>query len=166
MAFQTYSVPVKGAGALTLMPCPPAHELKDVLDRLCDQGVTAVLSMLPEAEAHTLGVGEEAALCAARGMTFLNHPIADFGLPDADQFAVLIADIKARMDHGQHIAVHCRAGIGRSGMVIAATLVAQGEQPDTAIAIASTARGVSIPDTVEQGNFIADFAQRAKKARR
>ncbi len=160
MAFRAYPVPFDGPGELTLMPCPPADGLATVLDRLRAQGVTTVLSMLPAAEAAELGVATEQDLCTARGIEFLSHPIPDFGLPDPAAFTALINDLTTRLRAHQHIAVHCRAGIGRSGMVAAAMLVALGEQPDVARQIVSVARGVSIPDTVEQGRFIAEFAKR------
>ncbi len=124
-----------------------------------------MLSMLPADEAHALGAQEEAVMCAERGITFLSHPIPDFGLPEVAIFADLIADLTARLGHGANIAVHCRAGIGRSGMAVACTLVALGETAEAAIAKVSDARDAAIPDTVEQGNFIASFAQHVFAAR-
>jgi protein-tyrosine phosphatase len=64
---------------------------------------------------------------------------------------------------GQNVAVHCRAGIGRSGMVAACSLVALGLAAPLAQAEVSKARGVAIPDTVEQGVFISLFAQTLKR---
>lgn len=64
------------------------------------------------------------------------------------------------VENGRNVAVHCRAGIGRSGMVTAATLIALGYETSNAVEIVSASRGVSIPDTVEQGGFIVEFAER------
>jgi protein-tyrosine phosphatase len=46
--------------------------------------------------------------------------------------------------------VHCRAGIGRSGIAAAAVLVSLGHEPRDVFAMVSKARGVSVPDTDEQ----------------
>jgi protein-tyrosine phosphatase len=159
MADWCFALPVSAAGSLWVMPCPTANQIVD----LRSKGVDFVLSMLPVTEARDLGMQDEAALCTAQGMTFHSHPIPDFGLPDLEPFIGLIADVQARLERGQSGAIHCRAGIGRTGMAAACTLVGMGHSADVAIRMVSEARGVSIPDTVEQGEFIALFAQRVKK---
>jgi protein-tyrosine phosphatase len=44
------------------------------------------------------------------------------------------------------VVVHCRHGIGRSGMAAACVLVLNGLEPATAIARVSLARGIPIPE--------------------
>lgn len=127
-------------------------------------GVSVVLSMLPADEAQELGVTQEAALCGAQGITFLSHPIVDYGLPQMGTFVDMIQQIKDHLKDGAHVIVHCKAGIGRSGMVAACVLVAFGETPTSAQKIVSVSRGTAIPDTVEQGAYIAAFAQHVKAA--
>ena len=46
--------------------------------------------------------------------------------------------------------VHCRQGIGRSGLVAACLLVRKGISPGAAVEMVSAARGVSVPETTEQ----------------
>ncbi|MEW9918053.1 hypothetical protein AB2B41_00420 [Marimonas sp. MJW-29] len=124
---------------------------------LAAEGVTDVLSMLPDDEAEEIGVGEEPAICAALGLRFHSHPIPDFCLPERHSFIARIADILQMLGAGRHLAVHCRAGIGRSGMIATATLIGFGQSAEEAIARVAQARGVSIPDTEEQAGFIRDF---------
>ena len=144
------------------MPCPSAKAGIQTFADLKAMGVTDVLSMLPVEEAADLGMSQEAEHCASNKIRFRSYPIKDFGLPDPSHFADLIRDVKESLEAGHHLAVHCRAGIGRSGMVAACTLIALGATAQTAVTLTARARGVSIPDTVEQGNFIASFAQAAK----
>ena len=141
------------------MPCPPADSLEACLIDLKGQGASVVLSMLPDREAEALGVSEDAALCATVGLTFQSFPIADFGLPDLTGFQDLVGRLRQMLEAGEALAVHCRAGIGRTGMVAACLLVATGLSADKAIREVSAARGVSVPDTVEQAAFIHRFAQ-------
>jgi len=162
VASPCFAVPVPTSGALFIMPCPAVGAMAEVLDSLRLKGVTVVLSMLPDDEAHELGAQDEAILCAERGITHLSFPIPDFGLPDVIPFAALIADLTGGLKNSENIAVHCRAGIGRSGMVAACMLIALGDTAAAATAKVSDAREVSIPDTVEQGRFIASFTQRGK----
>jgi protein-tyrosine phosphatase len=154
-----YDVPTP-TGVLSLMACPPDLA---TFKGLKAKGVTAILSMLSDEEAKTLGMAKEAATCARLGLVFLNHPIEDFGLPRMATFAHLIQKVTVLLETGDHVAVHCRAGIGRSGMVAACALVALGKTPEQAQEIVSAARGAPIPDTREQSGFVADFAAHWKK---
>ncbi len=162
MEHQVFTVPNDTSGQLSIMPCPPAGKLLETISDLKQlQKVTCVLSMLALEEMPLLGVADEAMLCATNDIRFFSYPIEDFGLPDLGAFQELIADLVALLRAGEHIAVHCRAGIGRSGMVAACVLTALGQSAQDAIRTVSEVRGVSIPDTVEQGRFIASYAKAA-----
>ena len=56
------------------------------------------------------------------------------------------------------MAVHCGAGLGRSGTLIAAYLVSQGAAPDDAMAQVRSARPGSI-ETLEQEAAVHEFAR-------
>ena len=115
--------------------------------------------MLAADEAEALGLVDEGAACVAAELKFEKHPVTDFGLPEPDSFGALVGRINACLAAGEGVAVHCRAGIGRSGMVTSGVLVAQGLKSDAVMKKVAQARGISIPDTVEQGNFVAAFAE-------
>ena len=144
-------------GQLTIMPCPTGEDLPDQFATFAKADITRIVSMLAPDEAALLGVASEAALCAKAGMVFENHPIVDFGLPDETAFRRLVIHIADHLQSGAHVAIHCRAGIGRSGMVASAVLIRLGQTPEQAIEQVSTGRGVSIPDTIEQRQFILNF---------
>ena len=153
-----FEIAQNSGGRLWIMPCPDGACLTNDVERYRAAGATCVVSMLAHGEAEMLGLAREGEICSQAGLEFQQHPIVDFGLPNAADFAALVASIKSALESGQGVAVHCRAGIGRSGMVTAGVLVAQGSSADQAMATVAHARGVSIPDTVEQGNFVHDFA--------
>ena len=134
-------------GALWIMPHPPSDKLAEALAGYAARGIDTIVSMLPPDEASELGLGNEDALCASQDLAFVNYPIVD---------------LTARIRAGEAVAVHCRAGIGRSGMVTACTLIALGDDTGDAVRMVSKARGVSIPDTVTQADFIAGFATSLK----
>lgn len=139
------------------MPCPTGEDLPDQFETFAKAGITRIVSMLAPDEAALLGVASEAALCAKAGIAFENHPIVDFGLPHETAFRELALTIAGHVKEGAHVAVHCRAGIGRSGMVASAVLIQLGAAPEDAIEQVSAARGVSIPDTIQQRQFILNF---------
>ena len=141
-------------GALWVMRCPTEQVAFASLKAL-DIGI--VVSLLPSSEAAALGMAQEAAMCEAAGLTFLNFPIEDFGLPERAGFAGFVEALALRLQGGSRIAVHCRAGMGRSGMAASWALIALGWTADAAIRAVSEARGVQVPDTAEQAAFIGSF---------
>lgn len=150
-------------GRLYIMPCPSGGCLSQDVAAYQALRVDTVVSMLAVDEAADLGLADESTECARAGIVFISSPIKDFGLPDTTVFDALVERIVHAIGQGKQVAVHCRAGIGRSGMVTAAVLIAMGEAVDIAVQKVTTARGEPIPDTVEQGRFIADFALRSAK---
>jgi protein-tyrosine phosphatase len=162
MTFQMYLVADDLPGRLWIMPCPQGGTLEASMREFKARGVDTIVSLLPAPEMAELGVLREPKLCAEHGLGFLSHPIVDFGLPEETSFALLITDIAALVRAGHGVAVHCRAGIGRSGMTTAGTLIALGFHSQDAVAQVTAARGVAIPDTVEQGTFIAGLPELLK----
>jgi protein-tyrosine phosphatase len=58
------------------------------------------------------------------------------------------------------MAVHCRQGIGRSGMIAAAVPVKHGSAPDDSIRPIRDARGLPVPETPEQRDWVRKFSKR------
>ncbi|MGJ5617840.1 protein-tyrosine phosphatase family protein [Sulfitobacter sp. MF3-043] len=162
MTPEIYIVAADLPGSLFIMPCPNGYNLHGDIEAYQAQGVDTVVSMLVPKEAEMLGLAEESVACADAGLAFISSPIKDFGLPDIKVFDPLVRRIGDMLLDGRHVAVHCRAGIGRSGMVTAATLVALGSDSGLAIKKIARARGALIPDTMEQGRFIAEYEQRIR----
>ena len=78
-------------------------------------------------------------------------------LPNVPQKAdaiALAADLNRYISNGEHVVIHCRAGIGRTGMIASAVLMQAGYSSGEAIHMVSWARGALIPDTAEQNNWI------------
>ncbi|MGA2144635.1 MAG: dual specificity protein phosphatase family protein, partial [Bryobacteraceae bacterium] len=75
--------------------------------------------------------------------------------PASTQGAVaLLKDMIRALDAGKNVAVHCRQGIGRSGLIAAAALVTAGMSADRAVEVVSDARGQTVPETAVQQRWI------------
>ncbi|MGB5862920.1 MAG: hypothetical protein WBG95_01330 [Sulfitobacter sp.] len=116
--------------------------------------IDTVVSLLEPSEAEALGLADEQDICVSLGLTFLSHPIRDMHLPDAALFAAFARDIGARITGGHHVAIHCRASIGRSGMLACAVLTYFGFDPEAALKHVSQQRKCPVPDTEEQAAFV------------
>ncbi len=77
-----------------------------------------------------LALDDEPALCAAHGIRFLSLPIPDRDVPESDRNAAELTNaLSAELERGSGVLIHCRQGVGRSGMMAAALLIAAGLTP-------------------------------------
>jgi hypothetical protein len=106
----------------------------------------------------TVRVAELANEIAGRiGICLERFPIPDRGVPASVQAAhSLWSHLAAKIRAGQSVGVHCRAGIGRSGLVVAGTLVHFGIPDHEAWDRAARARGIPCPtlNNRENGSIV------------
>jgi len=136
--------------------------LLDDLSALKRMGLDVLVCLMEEEELQELDLQEEAKACQNMGIEFIHFPISDFGLP-ADESAAqkLVLQLKALVEEGKKVAVHCRMGIGRSSTIAAATLIALGNHTTkTAFEGIQKARGLRVPDTEQQIEWVERFEKR------
>ena len=136
--------------------------LLDDLTGLKRMGIQVLVCLMEQAELQELLLEEEAADCKKVGLEFIHFPIPDFGLPaNEDAVRKLVIDLKNYIEEGKKIAVHCRMGIGRSSTIAAATLIALGNHTTaTAFEAIGKARGLDVPDTKQQIEWVERFEER------
>lgn len=101
------------------MPRPNSEWLTDDVNYFANLGVNLIISHLEKAEEFEVGLSEEANTLKKVGIEFLSYPIEDRHLPQVNDFKKLIESIYLQLLNGVNIAVHCRAGIGRTGITSA-----------------------------------------------
>ena len=160
-----YPVAFLGAGQLSVMPRPPGDpDLEGALLGLKRQAVDHVVSLLEHEEAGDLGLADEGRLCDRLGLGFTSFPVADFDVPPhRDDILGLVETLYDEITSGAHVVVHCRAGIGRSGLLACALLVRDGMTPAAAMHEASFARGVPVPQTGEQVAWVESLGGRSRE---
>jgi protein-tyrosine phosphatase len=120
------------------------------------------VSLLEAGEVEELGLHQEAGLCHDLDMEFIAFPVPDGGVPASTRETMALAEaVVARLDEGKAVAVHCRAGIGRSSLIAACVLVLLGFAPGTAFDLIGNARGVKVPDTEGQRDWVDMFRESA-----
>jgi protein-tyrosine phosphatase len=157
---ELYWIQAVGSGRLATMPRPRAGDwLRDEIASLRAEGVDLLVSLLTPYEVEGLELQAEAELCAAFGIELVSYPIEDMRVPPSlAETHTLVARLLAALRAGRGVAVHCRAGIGRSSTIAACVLVAAWLAPDEAFARITAARGVELPDTDEQRAWVEQFA--------
>lgn len=155
-----YPIPTHTPGRLAITARPRGGDwLSDEVAGWRRAGVTVVVSLLEADEERDLGLTDEASECAAHGLRFVPVPVPDRGLPtDRSAFAEAVFAVADELANGEKVAVHCRQGIGRSGLFAVAVLKALGVPTDDAIRAATSARGRPVPETPEQTEWLRRFA--------
>lgn len=105
------------------------------------------------------------------GARYYNFPIRDHSVPDG---AALMREILATLAavRSEGVYVHCRAGIGRTGITVGCYLRERGAGPDQAIVDlnrlwlqnARAARWPLVPETEEQEHFIRSWVAGVDRA--
>ncbi len=119
----------------------------DDLEFMRGQGIDAVVSLT-----------ETAPDFGASGMILRHLPVPDFQPPTPAQMDEFVEFVRRHTEAGGRVLVHCHAGIGRTGTMLAAWLVAKGMTPEEAVDAVREARPGSI-ETPAQVRSLAVWAK-------
>jgi protein-tyrosine phosphatase len=159
---RVYWVEAEFPGRLAIVERPAGdHRLPREIKALRAAGVDILVSMLTYEENVAWGLLDEQELCEKAGMRFVSLPIRDHGLPSSpDPVHKLVDELRAELRQGKSIGFHCWAGIGRSSLMLASVLSAEGWSVPQAFTRISHARGYYTPDTAEQFHWVEAFAEK------
>ena len=131
---------------------------KDLLRLKLDYQTDILVTLLEKHELEDIQISELQILAEAQGVKSIWFPIKDRSIPiSINKFIDLIKNIIEEVEKGQIIVIHCKAGLGRTGMVTACCLVALGYSPNDATKTVRKTRQYTI-ETTEQEEFIFQFA--------
>ena len=156
-----YWINLRAPGRIAIMARPRAGDwLKSEINDWRDLGIDVVVSLLEQEEISELALQHEAALCRALGIDFISCPIPDRGVPESRPKILRLArSLVASVQDGRSIAIHCRAGIGRSSLMAACLMICSGVGAEEAFELIREARGLSVPDTDAQRDWVLDFGR-------
>jgi len=144
------------------MPHPRGGDwLEEEIIALKQAGVEVLVSLLTPQEEAYFRLQEEESYAVQHGMKFISFPIIDMTVPDSQNATLDLVDkINSALKDDKGVAIHCRAGIGRSGMITAAVLLGQGKKVEFSFETVSQARGIPVPETLQQAQWVARLYNR------
>jgi len=161
-----------GKGSLGLTLCPgkkdgPRNWCRDLgedLRVIRAWNATTVVTLIEDHEFRMLGVEAMQREVRALGMDWIHLPILDGSIPDhrfEDSWALNGPKMHARLDADERVLIHCRGGLGRTGLVAALFLVERGCEPHVAIRRVRAVRPHAI-ETSAQEQYVLNASGRDK----
>lgn len=96
------------------------------------------------------------------GIQSLHFPIVDMSVPSFSEAEEACGQISGLIDEAQPVVLHCKAGLGRTGLMLACVLVYRGECAMKAIERVRLVNPYYI-QTEEQFDFVGRFAEHLKR---
>lgn len=156
-------------GDLGLTLCPGKHDpqamsgawARDLhldLQAIREWPSAALVTLLEDHEFELLRVPDLGARAVAAGLDWFHLPIRDVSVPDAqfeETWRRAGSALRAHLEDGDNIVIHCRGGLGRTGLVACRVLVELGCDPVEALTAVRAARPGAV-ETNAQADYVLD----------
>jgi ADP-ribosyl-[dinitrogen reductase] hydrolase len=162
-----------GKGRLGLTLCPGKkdalynwdRDLKEDMRAIRAWGASMVVTLIEDHEFQLLAIENLEQEVRVHGMEWRHLPIRDVDVPDQrfeDAWEQTGAELHDRLDAGDRILIHCRGGLGRTGLVAGVLLVERGCDPGTAVRRVRAVRPNAI-ETAAQERYVLNARIRTAK---
>ena len=164
-----------GLGRIGLTFCPGKYDpdamtgywerdLELDLDAICDWGAAAVVTLVEHKELAELRIERLGEAVTRRNLAWFHLPIIDASIPDKQferQWEISGNELRSLLRSRRDVLIHCKGGLGRTGLVAALLLVELGMAPEVAIARVRAVRPGAI-ETHAQKRYVLSLLPRVE----
>ena len=138
----------QGAG-LIFTPCPGTKgvDVRASVAQLKRAGAQAVISLTPDDEMKRLAVEALPQACAEQGLSWQHLPVEDDAAPAAEfeqRWQEERGSVHRILDKGGTVAIHCKGGSGRTGLMAAIILLERGHSQEEVVSMVQGLRPKSL----------------------
>jgi protein-tyrosine phosphatase len=153
---------VKGQLYASPMPYGPYDRGNTLLKIYKQHRIEFVVVLVTDAELEKKAKRDLLAAYKKNNIQTIRFPIPDFTSPELHAFSKTVDQVTGYLRAGAHIAVHCNAGVGRTG-IMAACILLDIEKISADQAIAHVRRHMQTHMTDEQIRLINRFIPLAER---
>jgi protein-tyrosine phosphatase len=143
-----------------------ARDLATDLEVIIRWGASALVTVMESEELKALKVEHLGEWVMRAGLDWFQLPIVDGGIPDWRVNAMwtrIAGNLSASLRAGQNVLVHCRGGLGRTGLITCLLLIELDYSPREALTLVRAARQGTV-ETEEQETFVLNYQPRLGQA--
>jgi len=129
------------------------RDLDQDLAAIKNWGAVALVTLVEDFELEVLCVGQLPQKAQAIGLEWHHLPIMNRDAPYLEfeeKWIVSGQRLRVQLRKGERVVLHCKNGLGRTGMIAARLLVELGESPDSAIKRVRAARPGAIETSIQE----------------
>jgi protein-tyrosine phosphatase len=133
---------------------PQAQRLEADVRAIREWGASVVVTLIDDNEIEALQVRDLGATLAAQGLRWLHLPIRNRALPGPEfeeQWSRAGKELRAILEEGGRILLHCREGVGRTGIIAARLLIEMGVATAEAVRAVRKARLGALETLLHEG---------------
>lgn len=135
------------------------RDLEADMESIRAWGTTCLVTLMEDHEFDQLGVRQLPFKAQELGLTWFHIPIRDVSIPDFrfhERWSGIGLRLMKVLFEGGRVVVHCRGGLGRSGIVAALLLIEAGMNSRSAVDMVREARPGAI-ETVQQEAYVRGY---------
>lgn len=139
-----------------------ADETRRRLVSLVDAGIDCFIDLTTEPERPAYAAELPAAV------SYYRHPLPDHGVPGSrEEMTAILGRLRRALGEGRRVYLHCRAGIGRTGMTVGCLLAEEGASGEGALEELNrlwqqsprSRQWPSVPETEEQAAYVRTWSE-------